>query len=77
MKEERACFPCSELGVRIIRQRELRGVGEHDLVPWQRMPQELRLEVPPESDFLVEVTSRPFVDFDQQVGSQFAGKNYL
>ena len=62
----RLCLPCSELGVPVIRQQELRGAGEHDLIPWQKMPDELRLEIPPE-DFLVEITAPPFVDFDQQV----------
>ena len=62
----RLCLPCSELGVPVIRQQELRGPGEHDLIPWQNMPDELRLEIPPE-DFLVEITAPPFVDFDQQV----------
>jgi len=51
--------------VPVIRQQELRGPGEHDLIPWQNMPDELRLEIPPE-DFLVEITAPPFVDFDQQ-----------
>ena len=60
------CLPCSELGLPIIRQQELRGPGEHDLIPWHKMPDELRLEIPPE-DFLVEITSPLFVDFDQQV----------
>ena len=60
------CLPCSELGIPIIRQQELRGPGEHDLIPWQNIPEELKLEIPSE-DFLVEITAPPSVDFDQQV----------
>ena len=69
VKEKAVCLPCSELGVPIIRQQELMGPGENDLISWQNIPDELRLEIPPE-DFLVEITAPLLVDFDQQVGSK-------
>ena len=65
-KPEVVCLPLSELGIRIVRPRELRGPLEHDLIPWHKMPSELRLEMPTE-DFLVEITAAPFVDFEENV----------
>ncbi|CAG5112107.1 Oidioi.mRNA.OKI2018_I69.chr2.g6361.t1.cds [Oikopleura dioica] len=64
LRPEVVCLPLSELGIRIVRPRELRGLLEHDLIPWHKFPSELMLEMPPE-DFLVEVTAKPFVDFEE------------